>query len=175
MSEQELGRLKPLRQFLADRLLDNARSCKSDERARLRDIQVAEHGEARGDAARCGVRKDGDVGLFHFVEPCERGADFRHLHQANGALHHSRPARTRDDHQRQLPFDAAVNRSSDFLAHHRAHAPADELEFHGADDGGLARKQAFAGHGGVLQPGLLLRLPQAFPIALRIAELQRVR
>src|SRR5207249_5984768 len=57
VSEQELGRLKPLRQFLADRLLDNARSCKSDERARLRDIQVAEHGEARGDAARCGVRK----------------------------------------------------------------------------------------------------------------------
>ena len=44
--EQELGALEALGQRLADGLLDHARSREADERARLGEDDVAQHGEA---------------------------------------------------------------------------------------------------------------------------------
>jgi hypothetical protein len=44
--EQELGALETLRQFLAHRLLDDARAGKADQRTRLGDHDVADEGEA---------------------------------------------------------------------------------------------------------------------------------
>src|SRR6516225_8461326 len=43
--------LKAVGQLLADGLLDDARPGKTDERTRFRDVDVAEHGIGRGDAA----------------------------------------------------------------------------------------------------------------------------
>ena len=48
--EQELGFLKTFGQFLANGLFDDARPRESNERARLSDIQIAQHREAGGHA-----------------------------------------------------------------------------------------------------------------------------
>ena len=47
----------------------------ADERLRLADVQVAEHGEARGDATGRRIREDGDVRQSGAIEPRERAAD----------------------------------------------------------------------------------------------------
>ena len=60
MLEQELRALEALGQLLADRLLDDARPGEADEGARLGHVQVAEHGEGRGDAAGGGVGEQAD-------------------------------------------------------------------------------------------------------------------
>src|SRR5215208_6277788 len=49
--EQKFTALESLRQRLPDRLFDHARTGKADQGLRFRDVQVAEHREAGGDAA----------------------------------------------------------------------------------------------------------------------------
>src|SRR5882672_23316 len=53
--EQELAALKSLGQLLPNRLFDDARAGETDERLRLGNVEIAEHGEARRDAAGGGV------------------------------------------------------------------------------------------------------------------------
>src|SRR5436190_7551965 len=47
--QQELTGLKALRQALPDGLLDHPRTGEADQRAGLGDVEIAEHGERRGD------------------------------------------------------------------------------------------------------------------------------
>ena len=58
--EQELAALEALRQGLAHRLLDDARTGEADQRLRLADVDVAEHRETRRHAAggRVGHHRD---------------------------------------------------------------------------------------------------------------------
>src|SRR5258708_33988639 len=53
--QEELAALKTFRQLLADGLLDHARSGETDQRARLCDVQIAQHGVRGGHAARGGT------------------------------------------------------------------------------------------------------------------------
>ena len=48
---QIFGALEAFRQLLADGLLDDARAGEADQRAGLGDLDVAQHGVGRGDAA----------------------------------------------------------------------------------------------------------------------------
>src|SRR6185312_3146633 len=61
MLQQKLAALETFGKLLADGLLDHARAREADERARLADVEVAQHGEAGGDAARGRVRQYADV------------------------------------------------------------------------------------------------------------------
>ena len=101
-SQQKLAALKAFRQFLADRLLDDARTRETDQRAGLGDVQVAQHGEAGGDAARRRVGQHADVGNAGLIQTHQRGTDLRQLHQADSAFLHARAARGGDDDQREL-------------------------------------------------------------------------
>src|SRR5256885_3414047 len=56
------------------------------------DVEVAEHGEAGGDAAGGGIGEHSDIGQLFVVEPGEGGRYFRELHEADGAFHHARAA-----------------------------------------------------------------------------------
>ena len=67
--EQELAALESFGQRLADRLLDDARTGKADERLRLGDVDVAQHGEARRDAAGRRIGEHRDVGQPRPIEP----------------------------------------------------------------------------------------------------------
>ena len=53
--EEELAALEALGQLLPDGLLDDARAGEADQRLRLGDVHVAQHGEARGHAAGRGI------------------------------------------------------------------------------------------------------------------------
>src|SRR5205085_8727979 len=66
--EQEFAALEAFREFLPDGLLDDARSGEPDLRARLRDVEIAQHGVARGDAAGGGVGEDADIGQPGLIE-----------------------------------------------------------------------------------------------------------
>ena len=52
--EQIFGALEAFRQLLADRLGDDARAGETDLRAGLGDLDVAQHGVGRADAAMVG-------------------------------------------------------------------------------------------------------------------------
>ena len=56
--QQEFAPLESVRQRLADGLLNDTGSSKSDECLGFRDIQVSKHGQARRNAARGGVGQD---------------------------------------------------------------------------------------------------------------------
>src|SRR5207237_5225762 len=73
--EQELAALEAFRQLLTDGLLDDARPRESDQRFRLRDVQVAEHREARGHAARRRVGQQRDERQPRAIEPGGRRRD----------------------------------------------------------------------------------------------------
>ena len=53
--EEKLAALEAWRELLANRLLDDPRSGKSNQRARFTDIQVPQHGKRGGDASGGGV------------------------------------------------------------------------------------------------------------------------
>ena len=61
MVQQIFRCLEIIRQLLFDRLLDDAPSCKPDQRSRLGHIDVANHGVAGGNAAGGRVRQHRDV------------------------------------------------------------------------------------------------------------------
>ena len=95
--EEEFAALEALREFLPDGLLDDAGSGETDEGSRLGDIQVAQHGERCGDAARRGIGEDRNVGHLKFVKAGEGGGDFGQLHKADNAFHHAGAAGGGDD------------------------------------------------------------------------------
>src|SRR6266478_926159 len=74
--EEEFGALETFGELLADGLLDDARAGETDERAGFTDVEVAEHGEAGGDAAGGGVGEHGDVGKLFLVQAAEGSGNF---------------------------------------------------------------------------------------------------
>src|ERR1043165_10280759 len=106
--EEELGALEILRQLLTDGLFDDAWTGKTDQGFWLGDNQVAEHGEARGHAARRRVCQHRDEGKSRLVQLRERGGDLRHLHQAECAFLHPRAARSRKGDDRAAHLESAV-------------------------------------------------------------------
>src|SRR6266852_4726916 len=103
--EEEFGTLKSFGKFLADGLLDDARAGETDERAGFADVEVAEHGEAGGNAAGGGIGEHGDVGQPFVVKFGKRGGNFGELHEADGAFHHARAAGARAGDEGLAGFD----------------------------------------------------------------------
>src|SRR5258705_243021 len=122
--EQEFRPLEALGKRLANRLGDDPRSGEPDQRARLGKNDVAEHREARRDAAGGGIGKDGDVRQAAGAEPLEGGRGLGHLHQREDALLHPRAAGRRDDDDRQVLVDRELDRPRELFADDRAHAAA---------------------------------------------------
>src|SRR5882724_6376802 len=88
--QKKLAGLEARRQLLANGLLNNARPGKPNQRTRLRDIQVAQHGVRSRNASGGGVGQDGNVRHLRGIKTRQRGRDFCHLHQADHAFHHAR-------------------------------------------------------------------------------------
>ena len=172
--QQKLRRLKSLGKFLADGLLDHARPGEADQRAGLGNVDVAQHGEARGDAAGGGVGQNGNERQANFVKAGERGGNFCELHQADRALHHARAAGTGNDHQRQLFGDGHFHSAGHFLAHHGAHRAADKCELHRATNDRTPAEQAFRRDDGVGFAQFAARFFQARGVGPRVRKFQRV-
>src|SRR5260370_21661618 len=93
MIEEKFRTLKTFGKLLADGLLDDAWARETDERAGFADVEVAEHGEAGGDAAGGGVSEHGNLPQPFLVELGKRRRNFGELHAADGAFHHPRHPR----------------------------------------------------------------------------------
>ena len=91
--EQELGPLKALGQLLPDRLLDHPGAGKADERARLRDVDVAQHRVRCRDPASGRVGQDHDVGQARLAQHLDRDRGAWHLHERHDAFLHARTTR----------------------------------------------------------------------------------
>ena len=172
--EQKLAALESFGQRLADGLLDDARAGESDEGFRLGDVDVAEHREARRDAAGRRIGQDRDVGELRAIQTGQAGADLGHLHQRQRAFHHARAAGARHDDERHAPGDGTLDRPGDLLSDDDAHAAADERVFHGRDDGLDAVDAALSGDHRIVEAGGGDAGVEPLVIRLGIGELERV-
>jgi hypothetical protein len=172
--EEELGALETFGELLTDGLLDDAGASETNQRLRLGDVEVTQHGEAGGDAAGGGIGHHGDVGDFLIVETREASGDLGELHQAGDALHHARAARGRDDDQRMARGQRSIDSAGDGFADHSAHAAADEAVLHDAEDDVVLVELADGVDDGVVEAGLLLGVGEALLVTLQIGEFERI-
>ena len=73
-----------------------------------------------------------------------------------------------------LRISGALHRPRDHLAHHRAHAAADERILHHARDHRPPQQLALRVDDRIFQPGVVLRLPQPRRVRLQVHKLQRI-
>ena len=173
--KQELGALKALRELLPDGLLDNSRTCEADERSGLGDVQVAEHGEAGGDAAGGGVSENTDVRHAGIVKLAQRGGNFGHLHQAHHTFHHACAAAGRDDDERDAFRAGSINGAGNGFSHDGAHGAAYKAVLHGAENHAVRAELADGVQDRVIKARGLLGLFQALFIGLHVNEVERIR
>ena len=80
-----------------------SRAGKADQGFRFGEDQIAQRGEAGGDAAHRGIGEDGDEQAADLVIAGQRGGDLGHLHERQNAfVHASAAAGAADDDQRQV-------------------------------------------------------------------------
>ncbi len=125
-------------QLLADRAGRDAVSGKSDEGVGFRDVHVAHGGERGKGAAGRGIAQDRDVGNSGRLHSLDHAHRLDELHQRVGALLHARPARRRDDDERDPILQGRLTGAGDLLAHDGTHRATHEPEVHRADGHGPA-------------------------------------
>src|ERR1700731_107495 len=168
------GALEAVRQLLADSLLDNPRAGETDQRARLRDLHIAQHAVGRGHAAGGRVREHHDVGLLGLAQVLHRDGRARQLHEREDALLHARAAGSHEHDAGRALFDGVFERLDHSLAGRHAQRTAKEVEtLHGGYD---RQPLEFAEPDldGVVEPGLGARVLEALGVAPLIAELERI-
>jgi len=172
--EEELGALEAFGELLANGLLDDAGAGEADEGAGFGDVEVAEHGEAGGDAASGGVSHEGDVGDLFVVHFGEANGDLGELHEAGDAFHHAGAAGGRDDDEWDAGFERAIDGAGDGFAYNGTHRAADEAVLHDGEDNVLAVHLADGVDDGVVEAGFLLGLREAKFVGLEVGKLERV-
>ncbi len=161
----KLRPLEALRQGLADGLLDDPGTGKADQRAGLGQDDVAQGGEAGGDAAGGGVREHGDVQQSLFREPGQGRAGLGHLHQGENALLHPGAAAGGKEDQGQLVFRGVLDGQGDLLTHGGAHGAHEKAAVQHAHHAFAAADGAGGGDGGLRQAGLALGVSSLAPVA----------
>ena len=172
--QQILGALEAFGQLLADGLLDHPRPREADHRPGLGQMDVADHGEGRGDAARGRVGQDHDVGQARLLDLLHRHRGPCHLHQGQRALLHPRPARGGHHDEGRVVAHRMARGGDETLAQAGAHRAAHELEVHHRDHGRQAADPAEGRLQRVGGLGLGLGLAQTVGVFLLVAEAQRV-
>ena len=133
-----------------DGLFDDAGAGESDQRLRFGDVQVAEHREARGDAAgrRVGQHRDGGS---RSRSRRARAPQIFAICISERALHHPGASRAADHHHRAPRFDRPLDRAR-FLADPTPMLPPMNSHPSRRDDRLHAVDRSGRGDDGVLQP-----------------------
>ena len=174
MLQEELGALEPVREGLANGLGDDPGPGKADERPRLGQDDIAEHREARGDAARGRVSQERDVGQPLLAQSVQRRGGLRHLHEGEDAFLHPRAARRRHDEERDAFLNGQLDGPRQLLTHHRGHAAAQEVELEHGDGHRIAADAAEPGDDRFFQPRLAAGRLQAVRVLLGVLEPERI-
>ena len=154
-------------------LLDDAGAGEADEGAGLCDVEIAEHGEAGGDAACGGVGHDGDVrdlrgGASRRAKPAETLAS---------CMRETMPSIMRAPPEAEMMMsgvaggERTVYSAGDGLTDDGAHAAADEGVLHDREDDTVGADVADGVDDSVVEAGLLLGFGEAALIGLEIGEL----
>src|SRR5215468_3739490 len=122
------GPLKAIGQLLADGLLDHPRSGETDERARFRNMDVAEHGIGRGDAASGRIGEYDDVRPPCLAQHLHRKGGPRQLHQRENSLLHARASRSCEYDEGGSLVDRGFEALDDCFARRHAERAAHEIE-----------------------------------------------
>jgi len=165
MRVQILSPLKPFRQFFSHRLLDHSRPGKPNQRPRLSDMNITQHGKTRRHPARRRIGQHDDVRQPRLLHQPRRDNAPRHLHQTDRPLLHPRPARSRKNNQRSILQHRQPRRRQQTLTHRGPHGPAHEQELHRRDHRPLPADRTVCHQQRILDVRRLPRLLQPFRIA----------
>ena len=166
--------LEAFRQFLADRLLDHARSGKADERVGLGDMDIAQHGVGGCDTACGRVGQNDDIGQGRIAQHFHGDRGARHLHQRQAAFLHARATGSGENDQRCLALHRLFGGLDEALAGGHAERAAHEGEILNQDDAFHPADMADGNRHRVIAAGLLAGGLDARGVGLVVLELQRV-
>ena len=166
--------LETFRQLLADGLLDDARPGEADQRARLRDMDVAEHGIGRRDAAGGRVGQHDDVGLASLAQQLHSDRGAWQLHQREDAFLHARAARGCEHDERRALLDGSFETLDHGLAGRHTERAAHEIEILHRDHDRQPIELAVAELDRVVGAGLAACVLEPVGVAALVAELQRI-
>ncbi len=168
------GALEALGQLFANRLLDDARAGKADQRAGLGQMHVAQHGIGSGDATGRGVGEHHDEGQAGFAQAQHGNGGAGHLHEREDAFLHAGAAGGSKQHEGGLVARRGLEPGDDRLAGSHAERAAHKVEILHGSRHRQAVELAGADEDGVVHAGLGAAFAQAVDILLGVAELQRV-
>ena len=172
--QEVLGALEAFGQLLADRLLNDARTRKANERARLGDVDVAQHGVGGRHAARRRVGQHDDIGQARLAQLLHGNRRARHLHEREDAFLHARAARGGKQDEGCLLLDRAQQPGDHRLARRHAERPGHEAEVLRGGNDLLAVQRSLADEDRVIEAGRRLCVAQTIRIAAPVAKLQRI-
>ena len=168
------GALKTFGQLFADGLFDHARPREPDQRARLRDLDIAEHAIGGGHTAGGWIGEHNQIGLPRLAQQLHRDGGARQLHQREDALLHARPARGRKHDEWRAVLDRRFQSGDDRLARRHAERATHEVEVLHADNHGEPFEGAAAELDGIGRRGFCAGILQAIGVAALVAELERI-
>ena len=175
MGLEVFRRLKPLRQLLAQGLLDHPPPREANEGLGLGQDQIAQHGETGGHPSGGGVGEQGQVEQPRPPVPLQGTGDFGHLHQAEHPFLHAGSPRGTHHHQGHPSGGGLLGEACELFPHHRAHGAPHEPEIHHPQGQGLPLQPTQTGHHGIFQACGLLGIPQTIGITAAILEGQRIQ
>ena len=169
------GALKTFRQAFANCLFDHPGASKTDDRAGFGDMDIAEHGIRRRDAARRRIGQDDDIGKLGVAQTLYSDRRARHLHQREDAFLHPRSARGGEHDEWRAALDRRRHPRHDGLARRHAKRAAEKIEILHRGDYVDALQFAKGELHRVGRAGFQSIFFEPVRVALDIAEFQRVQ
>src|SRR5665213_3622228 len=120
--------LEAFGQFLADGLGDNPCAGETDLRARLGNMDVAQHGVRGRDAAEGGIGEHHHIGQPRFLQHLQPDGGARHLHQGQHAFLHPPAARSDIEDKGALLGHRCFGGLDKGFAHRHAQRTGQEIE-----------------------------------------------
>ena len=168
MLNQKFCSLKSFRQFLTKSLLNDTRTCKTDQCSRFRQNDIPQHRKACRHATCRRFRQNTYIKQSGLAVTFQRRGSFCHLHQRCDSLLHSGTTRTGKDNNRKFFRSRTFYRSGNFFANCPAHACHQESSIADCDHSISAIYFAFACDNSLFEPGLLLKNLHLFRITFVI-------
>ena len=173
-SNRNSARWKPGRQLLGDRARGDARAGEPDERVRLGDVDVAEHGERGEDAAGRGIRQHADVRHAGRAHALQRRDGLGELHQRSVPSCIRAPPDAETTISGTRSARACLGSAGDLLADDRAHRAAHEREVHDADRDLRVRDAPGPPDRGIAHPGRGCAAATPIGVRLLVDEPERI-
>ena len=168
MLHKKLRSLKSLRKLLTDRLLDHARSGKTDQRSWFCQDNISQHCKACRHTTGRRFCQDRYIQKSGFTVTLQCCRSLCHLHQRCDPLLHSGTSRTGKDNNRELFLSSTLHRSGNLFTDSPAHTRHQKSSVADRDHGISAAYLAFSCDYSFSESGFLLKCLHLFRITFVI-------